>query len=151
MACKTAPTVSRSSFAGAVVGIAGLASASGDAAVAEGWLGRSSGAASAGALGLRIGDPAAGFAGALVAGREGPWPWDSASVSSSVRFNALSIADIAAETGSGVEFCFAICPPHFLASIAPGSTDAPAFSPAWPRPAETSQLTTSQFTAAASI
>src|SRR3974390_3547607 len=102
-----APTVSRSSLAGAVAAIVGLASASGGCGGAD--KGRSKGAVSAaGALGLRIGPDALAFAGsAWEAGGAASWAAES-SVSSSVRLRALSIADIAAETGSVAGFCFAI-------------------------------------------
>src|SRR5271165_6562331 len=105
IACRMAPTVSRSSFAGAVVGIADFASLSGALAADEGP-GRSRVEASAGSgLGLRTGVAVVAFAGTS-------WGGEALSTetapSSSVRFSALSIADIAAETGSVAGFCFAI-------------------------------------------
>jgi hypothetical protein len=100
-----APTVSRSSFAGAEVGIAGFVSLS-EALAGDEGPGRSRVEASAASwLGLRTGDAAVAFAGKS-------WGGDALSTvtasSSSVRFRALSIADIAAETGSVAGFCFAI-------------------------------------------
>jgi hypothetical protein len=129
IACKIAPTVSRSSFAGGAAGNVGLASASGAAAIGGGP-GRSSGALSvAVALGLRTGVAVGGLAGAS-------WGWapvapDASTVSSSsVRFKALSIADIAAETGSGAEFCFAIVSASLYRRRSPSrSTNAPTVSP----------------------
>src|SRR5262249_21929493 len=92
-----------SSLAGAPAEIVGFDSPSGALAAEEGP-GRSKVEASGGTgLGFRTG-VAIAFAGAS-AGGELSTVTDS---SSSVRFNALSIADIAAETGSVAGFCFAI-------------------------------------------
>jgi hypothetical protein len=125
IACRMAPTVSRSSFAGAVVGIADFASLSGALAADEGP-GRSRVEASAGSgLGLRTGVAVVAFAGTS---------WGEAlstetAPSSSVRFSALSIADIAAETGSVAGFCFAIV----CASLHPGrSPEPPTRTPSVP-------------------
>ncbi len=105
IACRITPTVSRSSLAGGVDAIVGFRSPSfiGDEG---GKAGRNSGAGSPeAALGFRNGDGAADFADAIggisVA-------FSAAEMSSSPRFSALSIADIAAEIGSVAEFCFAM-------------------------------------------
>ena len=108
IACRMAPTVSRSSLAGGLAGSAGLVSSS-FAAGGGGALGRSSGVGSADiALGLRTGGAGTGFAGGI-GGAGACFPAGAASrTSSSVRLSALSIADIAAEIGSVAEFCFAM-------------------------------------------
>ncbi len=101
IACRIAPTVSRSSLAGGLGAIVGLASSAPDGP------GRNSGAGSAGGMpGLRTGPAAAGFGGA--SGGTGAAPSAEARASLSPRFNALSIADMAAETGSFAECCFAM-------------------------------------------
>ena len=133
-AWRMAPTVSRSSLAGGAAESDGFASVSLGADASGVELGRSSGAASAlGAAGLSTGVANAGFAaemGAVTSGLS-----FVARLSSSVRFNALSIADIAAETGSGAEFCFAIVSASFYRRRS--LEDRPTrqqFSRAWPRP-----------------
>ena len=77
----------------------------------------------------------------------------AAGASSSVRFSALSIADIAAETGSVAEFCFAIVSASLHRRRSPTDRPSrqrcPAARPR--RPAETHPLTTSQSTAAPPI
>jgi hypothetical protein len=90
-------------------GIAGFGSFSG-ADGCEGLARRSVGASPAGWLGLRTGVAAVGFAGTSWGGKA--LTSARTASSSSVRFNALSIADIAAETGSAAGFCFTMRPPH---------------------------------------
>jgi hypothetical protein len=110
IACKTAPTFSRSSLAGVAAEIAGLGSLSG-APCRDGPARRSVGASPASGLGFRTGAAVVALAG---------MSWDeealssaaSPTSSSSVRFKALSIADIAAETGSVAGLCFAIASLH---------------------------------------
>ncbi len=119
IACRIAPTDSRSSLAGGLEGRAALGSPS----FVVDWasvLARNSGVGSVGvALGFRTGVAAAGLAGANggvgagLAGANGGVgagfpPGALVRRSSSVRFSALSIADIAAEIGSVAEFCFAM-------------------------------------------
>src|SRR5271166_6960451 len=134
-ACRMAPTVSRSSFAGAEVGIDGFASLSG-ALVADDGPGRSRAEASAGSgLGLSTGVAVVAFAGTSC----GEWLSTVTASSSSVRFSALSIADIAAETGSVAGFCFAILSAslHRRRSLEQ-PTAAPSASAGWPN--ETPQI-----------
>ena len=108
IACRMAPTFSRSSFAGVAAGIADFGSFSG-ADCRGGPARRSVGASPASWVGLSTGVAAVGLAGTSCV--EAPTSTGAAS-SSSVRFSALSIADIAAETGSVAEFCFAIASLH---------------------------------------
>jgi hypothetical protein len=90
-------------------------------------LGRSKGGESPdGAAGLSTGVTIMGFATETGAATDKPSP--VVKLSSSVRFNALSIADIATETGSGAEFCFAIVSASLLSAVdRQGSTNANSF------------------------
>jgi hypothetical protein len=116
IACKTAPTDSRSSFAGDATGIDGFDSVSAAPARAD-VLGRRSGAVASAGGGfepvLRTGAAIAGFAGVSGGDCAAFSPGASEAASSSVKFKALSIADIAAETGSGAEYCFAMTSASF--------------------------------------
>ena len=108
IACRIAPTVSRSSLAGGLDGSVGLGSPSFVAACGDAP-GRNSGVGSGGVtLGFRTGVAAAGLAGANGGVGAGFAAGPLGRTSSSVRFSALSIADIAAEIGSVAEFCFAM-------------------------------------------
>jgi hypothetical protein len=124
IACRIAPTFSRSSFAGVAAGIADFGSFSGGAGEGEPAR-RSVGASPPSWVGLRTGVAAVGFAGTSW-GEEALTSASEAS-SSSVRLRALSIADIAAETGSVAEFCFTIASLHRRRSFKTTGTRAKRF------------------------